>query len=159
MNTAVKTDRWLLALVGGAIALVLAGFVLLLVVQTRSPDTLPEDTPAGVVQRYLRALEEGRYAEADAYLSASAKARREQQPGGKPYPPYPVRPPGERPSTRIVLQDVQTRESTAQVTVAISRFRAPSPTEADEYSETVTFDLQREQGAWKITGPEYYFPF
>ncbi len=156
-----QMDRWLVAMVGGALFLVVAGFVLLVAVQARTPETLPEDTPAGVVQRYLQALSEGRYDDADKYLTQSVLDRRKDlEKNGQVRPPVP---PGahDRPSTRIVLQSVEARRETVWVTVAISSFTAPSPTRAQEYTNTMTFGLRQEQGAWKITSPEYpyYLPF
>lgn len=158
----VAADRWLLAMVGGAVALVLAGFALLVAVQARQPEMLPADTPAGVVQRYLLALDEGDYDEAETYLSRSVLERRKKQEelSGRPYPPN--RPPSSgRPSTRVVLQRVESRSDTEfWVTVALSHFSAPSPTDAQEYTSTQEFQLRQEGGAWKITSPDYpYFPF
>ncbi len=156
-----RSDRWLMGMVAGAVLLVVAGFPLLLVVQSRPPEMLPEDTPAGVLQRYLLAQQEGRYDDADGYLSETVKARQKQlEKDGRPIRPQ--RPPvNNRPSTRIVLEDVQTHSETTQVTVAITSFSAPSPTDAHEYTTTQTFDLRREQGAWKITAPDYpcFFPY
>lgn len=146
-----SSDRLLWGIVAGAIALMLAGFALLLVVREREPAQFPADTPQGVVQRYLQAQIEGRYTEAESYLSPSVL-----EPDGTRKPRFPSTP--SQNSHRIVLEDTQIAGDRATVTVAITTFYGGSGGlfgGSTEYTTPQVFELRRESGVWKIIAPEY----
>ncbi|MCX6022360.1 MAG: hypothetical protein NTZ05_11650 [Chloroflexi bacterium] len=147
--TTMRSDRLLQAIVAGAVVLVLAGFGVLFLARERNPVQYPENTPQGVVQRYLQALSDGRYREAEAYISDSVKNR-----APNPYKPsYPPSPP-ER-SYRVVLQDTKMDGDIARVTVAVSRAGGGGPFGDSGYTNTTVFELRQENGAWRIISPEY----
>lgn len=149
-----SSDRMLWGIIGGAALLVLAGFALLFVVRDRPPEHYPEDTPQGVIQRYLQALSEGRYTEAEEYFSASV---RQKNPDGFRYPPSRV---PER-SQRVVMQDVRVDGDRATVTVAVSHFSPGGGGLFDgpsEWTSTHVYELRRENGDWRIVMPEYFDP-
>lgn len=150
------SDRLLWGIVAGAVLLVLAGFGLLLVVRDRQPEQYPEDTPQGVVQRYLTALSEGRFTDAEQYISESVKAKYTE--GLRPKLPVPT---SSGRSYRVVLQDTRVDGDRATVTVAVSRFSPGGGGLFDrptQYTDTYVFELRREGGQWRIIWPEYFNP-
>ena len=145
-----RSDRLLQAIVAGAVVLVLAGFGVLFLARDRNPAQYAENTPQGVVQRYLQALGDGRYREADAYIADSVKNREPD----RYKPSYPSSPP-ER-SYRVVLQDTKMDGGIARVTVAVSRSGGGGPFGDSGYTNTTVFELRQENGAWRIISPEYH---
>src|SRR5438132_5897598 len=74
-SSAPPPDRFLLAIVLGALALIAAGIAVVLVLG-RGPAPPPPDpnSPVGVVQAYVEALRDGDVERARSYLSQSARA-------------------------------------------------------------------------------------
>lgn len=61
-----RTDRFLLGIVAGIVVLVAVGFVLMLL--RPKPGYLPDDTPAGVANNYLLAMQRDDYERAYRYV-------------------------------------------------------------------------------------------
>ena len=146
------SDRLLWGIVGAAVVLMVAGFALLLVVRERQPTQFAEDTPQGVVQRYLQAQSEGRFNDAESYIAQSVK---DNEPKGQR--PWPNTAPQN--SYRIVMQDAKVDTDKATVTVGVTQFNSGSRGGlfggSSEYTATHVFELRRETGNWKIIAPPY----
>ncbi len=67
------SSRWLVAIAGVVAALIVASVVVALVNPRGAAETLSEDTPEGVVQRFILALQDEDYSLAHAYLSDELK--------------------------------------------------------------------------------------
>lgn len=145
---------------------ILAGIVVLLVVAgvsvalLRQPAReLPADTPGGVVQRFLTALERQDYAAAYGYLSdrmARKPTREEFTRHNADERTY------DRRQSRIRIDTEKVNGDNATVTVSITHFSARSGPfgGSSEYTTSETFTLQREGGAWRLaTLPYRYQPY
>ncbi|HKU03237.1 MAG TPA: hypothetical protein VJQ80_10550 [Arthrobacter sp.] len=140
-RTSRRPDRILLALVGVVAVLVV---VALAVVFTRGgPAPLDEASPAGVVQRYSKALLDGDAATAASYLTEGAKNRCRGAYVNAPAP------------ARVVLISTTERTDTATVRVSIVRSSQGGPFGPSEYEIEDAFSLLRVDGKWLIDQPPY----
>jgi hypothetical protein len=142
-------DRWVLGFTAGALALVILAILTVSLAGGRRAIDYPEETPVGVVQRYLLALEDGRVEAAREYFGAEAEDVR------RPGIPFRDSPEGVR---RIVLVSETVEAETAVVVVEISTVYQSSGIESSASSSLVRFELRLVEGAWKIMSPAY-FPF
>ncbi|WP_457946602.1 hypothetical protein ACTAQI_13755 [Pseudarthrobacter sp. alpha12b] len=140
-HTGRKPDRILLALVGVVVLLVA---VALAVVFTRGePAPLDEASPAGVVQRYSKAVIDGDSTTARSYLTAEAKSRCRGAYYGEPSP------------ARVVLVSTTERTESATVVVSIVRSSQGGPFGPSEYEMEDSFSLLKVNGTWMIDQPPY----
>jgi hypothetical protein len=143
-------DRFLLAIVLGALALIAGGIAVVLLLG-RAPAPPPPDpaSPAGVVQGYVEALRAGEIDRARGYLSQSARAEIERN--RDPFPRY-YQPGGvER---RILIETAEVTDDRALVKVTISTFAARTePFSSSTYHREVDVLLVREGGQWRIAQP------
>lgn len=144
-----SSDRLLAGILAMLVALILAGLAALLLVGQRPATEFPEDTPQGVVQRYLRALESGEGDLAYSYLSESVK----DDTGKRSYQRFSTRP-ADR-TRRILLEGTDIGEEQARVTVSVSTITSEGPTATSETTIRLEFRLKREAGGWRITAPVY----
>ena len=142
-------DRWVLGFTIGALALVILAIVTVSLAGGRQAIDYPEETPVGVVQRYLLALEEGRLEAAHEYLGEEADESL------RPAVPFRGQPDAVR---RIVLVSETVEAETAVVVVEIFTAYQSRGIESSAFSNLVTFELRLEEGSWKIYSPSY-FPF
>ncbi len=141
-----RVQRSVLLLVGGAIALLLAGVIVTLLV-TGAPETVyPEDSPEGTVATYLRLLEDGEVEQA--YALVSMRIDREQF--RQQFSNWSER------SHRVTLVRSSTDGDSATVVVDISTFSGGAFGASDQTNRQ-TFTLRRQNGSWRITGPEYLY--
>ncbi len=143
-------DRWVLGFTAGALALVILAILTVSLAGGRQAIDYPEETPVGVVQRYLLALEDGRVEAAREYLGAEAKAEAEDV--RRPGIPFRGSPEGVR---RIVLVSETVEAETAAVVVEISTLYQTGGIESTGSTNLVTFALRLEEGVWKIMSPSY----
>lgn len=135
-----RPDRVLLGIVAAIAVLVV---VALAVVFLRGePQPLDESSPAGVVQRYSKAVIDADPAAADAYLTDSARARCATFYGSAQ-------------ASRVVLVSTTERGETATVKVGIVHTAPDGPFGPSEYSEEAVIVLARVAGAWKINDLPY----
>ena len=140
-DAARKPDRILFALIGVVGMLVV---VALAVVFTRGePASLDEASPAGVVQRYSKAVIDGDNSTADSYLTDAARSRCR---GGYPGEPRPA---------RVVLVSTAERTDSATVRVSIVQQSQGGPVGPSEYEMEDAFSLLKVNGTWKIDQPPY----
>ncbi len=146
-----SSNRWLIAFVAGIVILVVA--TIALVLSTRpGVSLLPENTPQGVVQRFLLAIQDNDYEKAYRYLSLTddkgAKISYDQWLTSKPYPS------GSSPSSwKATLGKTMATGERATVEVTIDVFRPSGPFENAVRSQQVFFQLTRTGESWLITSP------
>lgn len=135
-----RPDRVLLGILAAIAVLVV---VALGVVFLRGePQPLDESSPAGVVQRYSKAVIDADTAAADAYLTDAARARCANYYGSAQ-------------ASRVVLISTIERGSTATVRVSVVHAAADGPFGPSEYTEEAAFGLVNEAGKWMINDLPY----
>ena len=141
-RTTRRPDRILLALVGVVVALVV---VALAVVFTRGgPAPLDEASPAGVVQRYSKAVIDDDIPAAESVLTEGAKSRCSGAYFGEPRP------------ARVVLISTTERADSATVRVSIVHSsQGGGPFGPSEYETEDAFSLLKVNGQWMIDQPPY----
>lgn len=144
-----SSDRLLVGILVGIGVLLIAGVAALFVAQGRQPTQFPEDTPEGVVQRYLIALDEHNMERAYSYLASSVKDDRLKQ----DY--YRTRSPMNDRSHRIVLDKSEIAGETAHIIVTVFTIYSSGAPGGSEQSIQLDFRLKREDAQWRITTPSY----
>ncbi len=142
-------DRWILGFTAGTLVLVVLAILAVSLAGGREPVKYPAEDPVGVIQRYLLAVEEGRFEAAREYLSPELNNEK----GLLPAPPYRAIPDRVR---RIVLISETIEAATAVVVVEIST--SYGVIDSSPSRNHVTFELLLTDGAWKIRSPAY-FPY
>jgi hypothetical protein len=146
---AAGADRFLLAIVGGTLLLVLIGVVLVFIVGRGRP-TPPADpnSPAGVVQAYIEAVRAGDANRARSYLTGAGRDEFDRQTRITP-----LRPTADE-HLRIVVDTTSVTDSAAEVKVTVSRFYTRSdPFSSGTSHRDITVRLVRDGGAWKLSQP------
>lgn len=138
---------WLIGVTVFVIALAVAGIVVALV--TRSGDLLPADSPEGAVQRYLRALQGQDYEVAYGYLSSASKNGCSLEDFLRQASYREVR------DSHMTLEDTRRLDGTAIISARVTVFDLEVPFGSSEYSYERTFQLKLENGAWRVTWPDY----
>ena len=154
-----RPQRWLVVLVGGVLALLLAGVVFAVVASRQPEASFPPGSPEEAVATYLRLLQDGRLEEAHA-MTAFEAPRDGHGPATREGFVQRFEHWSETPH-RVTLLRSSTTGDRATVTVEISAFRgdrAGGPFNAPEWTSQQTFTLVRWEGAWRITGPTYLYP-
>lgn len=122
-------------------AVVLLAVVAGLVVANRDTPALDPHTPEGVVQQYLQAVIAGNYPAAAELLSPSS--------GCDVSDLVAAYAPG---SARVVLDHTTVDGDHAVVIVDVTEDSGDGPFGSSGFSHTERITVQREAGAWKITG-------
>ena len=150
-----SSNRWLIAFVAGVAVLVVATIVLVL---SGKPGAtlLPANTPEGIVQRFLIAVQETNYEKAYTYLSLTddkgGKITYDQWLATKPYP-Y-----GSSPSSwKATLGQTTVTGERANVEVNVDVFRPSGPFGNAVQTQQVLFQLTRSGETWLITSPPYLY--
>ncbi len=152
-----RTDPFLIGIVAGAVLLIAAGVVAVLLVG-RSPRTAPADpgSPESVVQTYVEAIRAGDADRAYGYLSRAAKSAVSLQEYRQRFSRGQSASGSEQ---RILIEPTQVGAETAEVKVTFSRFSARSePFSAGSYHREVSVRLVREDGAWWVSQPTEPYP-
>jgi hypothetical protein len=142
-----SSTRWLVTVAAvlvlvistSAVAAVLAG----------GADELPEHSPEGTVQRYLRALADGEGPEALQHLSAEINARC----GGELSPNLVSF--MDDADLRASLQETSRRDATATVRVRLAESFDGLPFGGGESVRSLSFQLGEEGGVWRFTEPPW----
>ena len=138
---------WLIGVTVFVVALAVAGIVVALV--TRSGGLLPVDSPEGVVQRYLRAMQDQDYKVAYGYLSSTSQKSCSLDDFLRQASYREVR------DSHMTLEDTRRLDGTAVVSARVTVFDPELPFGSSEYSYERTFQLKLENGAWRVTWPDY----
>ena len=138
---------WLVVGVTLVVGLMAAAVAMALVTTLRGPHLLAADSPEGVVQRYLLAMEREDYPEAYSYLSSDLQARCSLYDfAGREYWPYTE-------EGQVTLEKTRRYDGSALVRATVTVFHADAPFGASEYSYNRSFQLTIEAGQWRLTGP------
>ena len=138
---------WLILVVTVVAALLVSAVAIALVTTRGGGDLLPADSPEGVVQRYLLALEREDYAEAYDYLSSDLRWRCSLEEFiSRGYWP-------ERRGDLMTLEKTQSFDGRALVTARVNVFDPDVPFGASEYSYERTFHLKLEAGQLLAIAP------
>jgi hypothetical protein len=143
------SKMWLIGGLVLVVALAVGAVVTALVTSRSGADLLPADSPEGVVQRYLLAVEKEDYREAHGYLTANLQGRcRVEELAGRDHWPYSDE------DQEMTLEKTQTFNGSAVVTATVSVFRPDVPFGESDYSYDRTFNLKLEDGQWRLTVPD-----
>ncbi|MBI4188565.1 MAG: hypothetical protein HY529_05090 [Chloroflexi bacterium] len=142
--------RWLF-IAGLAIGLLAVVAIVLVLTTSSSADKplLSEDTPEGIVQRFILAIKNKDYLTAESYLAPPPDNKtpypdlRQIQVGGQ----------SEGPGWKAALGKSTVRGDDATVDVSVSVFRPGGPFENSVNTFQVTFFLKKIGTVWKITSP------
>ena len=145
-------DRFLLAIVAGAVALVVGGIAIVLVAG-RAPAPAPADpaSPVGVVQAYAAAVQAGDAERAYGYLSQSVRRTRPLDRYRTSFSNSGRSSDTER---RLLIEPVSEGPERAEVKVTISTFSVHGgPLSSSTYHRDVTVRLVKEADVWRIDQP------
>jgi hypothetical protein len=148
-----SSNKWLLGFGSALGILVILAVVLVLTMPgTDEIELLPENTPEGIVQRYVFAIQNRDYEEAYGYLSTSAIADEGRynsfeewsrqflnRRGGDPW--------------RAIIGDAEYSGGKAFVTVSIEVFEPEGLLQDPVRMWYYPFTLEQEDDGWKITSP------
>ena len=144
------SSRWLVAVAGVVVTLILVSVAVALINPRGNAETLSEDTPEGIVQRFIMAIQDRDYSLAYVYLSDELKetctvAEMEER------SPWLV---DDLEDNRIVLLDTEELSSgRMQVNVRVTRVNVSPPFGVDEYSYQERYILALENGDWRLADP------
>ncbi|HLF04140.1 MAG TPA: hypothetical protein VI855_02870 [Dehalococcoidia bacterium] len=132
------------------LALIIASVAVALLNRPQDQTLLPEDTPAGTVQRYLLAIEEGETRQAYNYLSSDLQGKctfdhfrdstRWQMRGDST----------DGRDTRVTLESERPLDDAIEVRVRITEFTVSAPFNVNEYSHTESYLLEELDGKWRF---------
>ena len=146
-----SSRRWLIIFAAVIVVLILASVLLVLLTKENEPDLLPEDTPQGIVQRYLIAVQDRDYREAFDFLffdpsdeidSHEEWIRKIGAPGIS-----------DGPTWKATLGETIQDGDIATVQVFIETLHPGGPFENPVRSRERNFQLQRTDGQWSIISP------
>jgi hypothetical protein len=144
---------WLIVGVTLVVGLMAAAVAMALVTTLGGPHLLSADSPEGVVQRYLLALEKEDYPEAYSYLSSELQARCSLDGFVRnAYRPY------NEEDQQVTLEKTQRYDGSALVRARVTSFYTDAPFGGSEYSYDQTFTLKLEADRWGLTGPGWGCP-
>jgi hypothetical protein len=149
-------DKFLIAIVAGAVLLVLAAFVVVL--RQPIPAYLPENTPEGVMNNYLLAIQKDNYTRAYGYLSPSLAG----------YPStvaafasdvgqYSWQFGQDGDNTSFEISDSELFGNDAVVTIQVTHFYRGGLFDNGSSVESTQFTLNRAGESWQIVDGGYYF--
>ncbi len=141
--------------IGLAVLVVLT--IVLVIFSGRNVTTYPENTPEGVVQRFLQAVQTGDYQKAYSYTQVVENGKTLTSQDLIPYVGY--RPSNPTSSWRATLGKTTTTGNTSIVEVVVDRLQSQGPFGNPVSSQSVGFILTNINGTWYITQrpPVYLF--
>ena len=142
--------RSMALLLGGTLVLLVGGIVFALVAVRQPETTFPAGSPEAAVATYLRLLQNGQIDDAYAMTALPSpsltRAYFHEQFDRWSQTPH-----------RVTLLRSNTTGNQASVVVDISTF-SPDIFGGGDRSSQQTFMLVRQDGAWRITWPDYLYP-
>ena len=151
-----SSRRWLIIFATVIGILVIATVSLVLLTKESEVVTLPEDSPQGVVQRYLIAIQENDYQNAYNYLSFDPSQEIKSYDDwlrmmiGRPQI-------SNQTAWKATLGEITQNGDSATVEVAIDTFRPGGSFVDPLYSQQIFFQLSKIDGKWLITSPTYIY--
>ena len=150
-----SSRRWLIIFATVIVVLVLATTLLVLLTGEDEAAMLPEDTPEGVVQRYLIAVQERNYQEAFNYLLFNPSEEIDSYDDWIRMRGVPGIADGA--TWKATLGETIQNGDDATVQVIIETLRPGGPFDNPVRSRQISFELKRIDGQWLITSPTYIF--
>lgn len=152
-----RGDRFLVAIVVGAVALIVVGLAIVLGAGTPAPRLAADpSSPVGVVQRYVEALRAGDVDGARALLTTAARSEVERNRDAFAPRFLPSRSAGRR----ILLEPISESADRAEVRATVSTFNGQGGLlDAGTFHQEVLVRLVRENGQWRISQPIEPYPF
>ncbi len=144
MRVQSASSRWLIVVAGAVVALVALSVVVALATRSDAT-TFAADTPEGVVQRYLQAVEDRELQQAYDYLSVGLQqecAYRDFRDSGR-------RPDLE--SQRVTLEGTERVNGEMEVRVRVTQFNVDPPFGSRESSHVQRYLLVEEGGVWRFS--------
>jgi hypothetical protein len=148
-----SSRRWLIIFTSVIGVLVIATVALVLFTKGNEVALLPEDTPQGIVQRYLMAVQEKDYPKAYSYLSFTPTQKDTEYDDWIKFG-LPV---NSSVTWKATLGKIMQNSENATVEVTIDTFRPGGPFEDTQYNQQIIFQLVRVNGSWFITSPTYLY--
>ncbi len=149
--TAPPPDRSLLFIGGGIALLVVVAVIAVVVLGSRDAPAFSADTPEGVVQRHLAAVEDEDYETAWGYLSARIRAElslEDYRRASRDYGSY------DAGSRRVLFDRSEVDGDRARVWLTVEEYYDSGPFGgASTYRSTREIVLVREDGGWRIDDP------
>lgn len=153
------SSRWLVAVAGVVVSLILVSVLVALINPRGTAETLSEDTPEGVVQRFILAIQDRDYSLAYSYLSDELKETctiAEMEANTR----WSV---DSLNDNRIALLDTEElSDGRMQVRVRVTQTNVSPPFGVDEYSHQEWFVLIQEKwdrfswyGDWRFAEPPW----
>lgn len=136
---------WLIGAATALMVLMAAALAVALLITRGEVKLLPEDSPEGVVQRYLLALDKNDYLEARKYWTSDLQMRcpPERVVGWGYW--------GRERNEQIALEKTEISDGTALVSVKFTEFESDAPFDDSEYHYLRTYNLSLEEGQWRLT--------
>ena len=151
-----SSNRFLLWFGIGLAALVVIT-VLLVAFSGKNVTNYPENTPEGVVQRFLQAVQSGDYQKAYGYTRVVENGKNLTVQDLMPYVSRPSGYPAN--SWRATLGKTTTTGNTSIVDVIVDTLQPQGPFGNPVNTQTVTFNLTMIDGVWYITVRPPVYPF
>lgn len=147
------SDRTLLVVAAGIVALVAITAVVVLLLGSREPASLPADAPEGVVQRHLAAFENRDFEAAHAYFSSEVRAEMDVDAYEQLTREYGIYP--DEISRRVLFDRTEADGDRATVHLTVEEYYGGGgPFGGGEtYRSSREIRLVREDGAWRIDEP------
>lgn len=141
------SNRWLMFFGIGIAVLVVVTVILVLALPAKV-DLLPENTPEGVVQRFLMAVQDGDLTRAFGYMDVVEQGKTVTYADWSQF----LSPPrGDQNPWKATLGETRTNAGKATVEVVVDVFRPGGPFENPVDSFTVAYELTLKEGVWLIT--------
>ncbi len=145
------SSRFLIGTLVVIAALVIVTVGLVLATTGKPPaELLPENTPEGVVQRFMIALQNSDYPKAYSYLSIDQNGRKLDYNSWRNSMPM-----GATSRWQATLGKSTTTGDTAEVAVTVDVFSPGGLFSNPVRTNTVTFLLKKVSAIWYITSPQY----
>lgn len=146
-----KPDRSLWVIGGGIALLVVVAVIAVVLLGSREAPAFSADTPEGVVQRHLAAVDDEDYETAWGYLSADVRSDlsvEEYRRAAREYGSYGVG------SRRVLFDRSEVDGDRARVWLTVEEYYDGGPFGGgDTYRSTREIVLVREDGGWRIDDP------
>ena len=150
-----SSRRWLFIFATVIGILVITTVSLVLFTKGSEVTLLPEDTPAGTVQRYLIAIQGKNYQKAYSYLSFEPSQKIATYDDWLRMIDGPQMP--DQSTWKASLGKTIQNDDSANVEVTIDTFRPGGPFEDPVHSQQILFLLSNKDSRWVITSPTYIY--
>ncbi|MBM3941994.1 MAG: hypothetical protein FJ316_03540 [SAR202 cluster bacterium] len=146
------SSKWLVGAALVIAALIIASVAVALFNRSREQTLFPEDSPTGVVQRYLLAIQEEDTRKAYDYLGKDLRNRCTYDHFRESTRWLVRQDSNDSRDTQVALEGERAVNDGMEVRVRITEFNVSAPFNVNEYSHNENYLLKKEDGAWKFVG-------